>query len=72
MALAVVLTLVGIALAQAPQRRARAARGQVRNQGGVPLKKARPEAADPLAKVVALPARPAAGTFHYTLTAPLI
>jgi dienelactone hydrolase len=65
-ALVVVLALVGLALAQAP-RPGRAARGQVRNQGGVPLKKARPEAADPLAKVVALPARPAPGTFHYTL-----
>jgi dienelactone hydrolase len=66
MALAVVTALVGMALAQAP-RPGRAARGQVRNQGGVPLRKARPEAADPLAKVVALPARPAPGTFHYTL-----
>jgi dienelactone hydrolase len=65
-ALAVVLALVGMALAQAP-RPGRAARGQVRNQGGVPLKKARPEAADPLAKVAALAARPAPGTFHYTL-----
>ena len=66
MALAVVLVVVGMAMAQAP-RPGRGARGQVRNQGGVPLKKARPEAADPLAKVVGLPARPAAGTFHYTL-----
>jgi Serine aminopeptidase, S33 len=66
MTLAVVLTLVGMALAQG-QRPARNARGQLRNQGGVPLKKARPEAADPLAKVAALPARPAPGTFHYTL-----
>ena len=65
-ALVVVLTLVSMALAQAP-RPGRATRGQVRNQGGVPLKKARPDAADPLAKVVSLPARPAVGTFHYTL-----
>ena len=65
-ALTVVLALIGMALAQAP-RPGRAARGQVRNQGGVPLRKARPEAADPLAKVAALPARPAPGTFHYTL-----
>jgi hypothetical protein len=66
MALAVVLTMVGIALAQA-QRQGRGARGQVRNQGGVPLKKARPEAGDPLAKFGGVPARPAPGTFHYTL-----
>jgi dienelactone hydrolase len=66
MALAVVLTLVGMVLGQAP-RPGRAARGQVRNQGGAPLKKARPDAADPLAKVATLPARPAVGTFHYTL-----
>ena len=36
-------------------------------RGGVPLRKARPEAADPLAKVAAAQARPAPGTFHYTL-----
>ena len=64
--LAVVLVLVGMAVAQAP-RPGRNARGQVRNQGGVPLKKARPDAADPLAKAAALPARPTVGTFHYTL-----
>jgi hypothetical protein len=58
MALAVMLAFVGITLAQAP-RQGRGARGQVRNQGGAPLKKARPEAGDPLAKVVAAPARPA-------------
>jgi dienelactone hydrolase len=66
MVLVVVLALVGMALAQ-PPRPARATRGQVRNQGGVPLRKARPEAADPLAKIAALPGRPAPGTFHYTL-----
>jgi Serine aminopeptidase, S33 len=64
--LAVVLALAGIAVAQA-QRQGRANRGQVRNQGGVPLKQARPEAGDPFAKVPGLPARPAPGTFHYTL-----
>jgi hypothetical protein len=58
--------LVGIVLAQG-QKPARGPRGQVRNQGGVPLKKARPEAADPLAKAATLPVRPALGTFHYTL-----
>jgi hypothetical protein len=66
MTLAVMLALVSITLAQ-PPRQGRGSRGQVRNQGGVPLKKARPEAADPLAKVAVVPARPAPGTFHYTL-----
>jgi hypothetical protein len=66
MTMAVLLAVVGVALAQGP-RPGRGARGQVRNQGGVPLKKARPEAADPLAKAGALPARPALGTFRYTL-----
>ena len=65
-AIAVLPVLIGIALAQG-QRPARGPRGQVKNQGGVPLKKARPEAADPLAKVAAVPGRPALGTFHYTL-----
>jgi hypothetical protein len=60
------VTLVGMVVAQAP-RQGRAGRGQVRNQGGVPLKKARPEAADPLTKVVRLPGRPEPGTFRYTL-----
>jgi hypothetical protein len=66
MGLGVMLVVVGMALAQ-PPRPARGTRGQVRNQGGVPLKKARPEAADPLAKVAVVPARPPVGTFHYTL-----
>jgi Serine aminopeptidase, S33 len=66
LAVAVLLALVGMALAQA-QRQGRGARGQVRNQGGVPLKKARPEAGDPLVKVGGIPGRPALGTFHYTL-----
>ena len=61
-----VLLLVGVVVAQVPRMR-RGGRGQVRNQGGVPLKKARPEAADPLVKVAGIPARPTAGTFHYTL-----
>ena len=46
---AITLVLIGGVLAQAP-RQGRAPRGQVRNQGGIPLKKARPEAADPLGK----------------------
>ena len=61
-----VAILVGMVVAQ-PPRQGRAARGQVRNQGGVPLKKARPEAADPLTKVAGIPGRPAPGTFRYTL-----
>jgi len=65
-ALGMVLAMVGVALAQA-QRRGRGARDQVRNQGGVPLKKARPEAGDPLAKAAMVPVRPEPGTFHYTL-----
>jgi hypothetical protein len=65
-ALTGVLAFVGMVVAQAP-RPGRGARGQVRNQGGVPLKKARPEAADPLIKVAGIPARPTPGTFRYTL-----
>jgi len=59
-----VLVMVGVALAQA-QRQGRGARDPVRNQGGVPLKKARPEAGDPLVKAAAVPVRPEPGTFHY-------
>ena len=43
------LACVGLALAQAEPR---PNRGGIRNQGGVPLKKPRPDAADPLAKAV--------------------
>lgn len=63
------LALVGLALAQAPPRNNR---GRVRNQGGAPLKKARPEAADPLAKAAGgdvkaknKAAADPAGTYHY-------
>jgi dienelactone hydrolase len=66
MVLTGVVILVGMVVAQ-PPRQGRAARGQVRKQGGAPLKKARPEAADPLTKVVGIPGRPAPGTFRYTL-----
>ena len=46
-------------------------RGRIRNQGGAPLKKARPEAADPLAKADGADAKGKAkavgnGTYHYT------
>jgi hypothetical protein len=60
------LLMVGVVLAQA-QRRGQGARDLGRNQGGIPLKKARPEAGDPLAKVPGAPLRPEPGTFHYTL-----
>ncbi len=43
-----------------------AARARIRDQGGVPLKKARPEAGDPLARAAGMPARPVPGSFHYT------
>jgi dienelactone hydrolase len=69
---AAALALVGLAIAQAQPR---PNRGRLRNQGGAPLKKARPEAADPLAKAAGGEAKgknkaaggnPASGTFHYT------
>ena len=46
-------------------------RGRIRNQGGAPLKKARPEAADPLAKADGADPKGkakavAAGSYHYT------
>ena len=64
-AIGTLLVLVGVALAQPQaQRRGRSARDPLRDQGGVPLKKARPDAADPLAKVAA-PVRPEPNTFHY-------
>ncbi len=64
-AMATVLVLTGMVLAQQQPRPDRAARGRVRDQGGVPLKKARPEAGDPLGRAVGMPARPVPGTFHY-------
>jgi pimeloyl-ACP methyl ester carboxylesterase len=67
-ALALSLIVVGLAVVQAqqPQRQPRKARGQVRDQGGVPLPKdkAKPNAADPLGKDVAAgPLVP--GTYHF-------
>jgi alpha-beta hydrolase superfamily lysophospholipase len=64
-ALATVLVLTGVVLAQQPQRPNRPARARVRDQGGVPLKKARPEAGDPLGRAAGVPARPVPGSFHY-------
>jgi hypothetical protein len=66
LALAVVYVCVSIGLAQAP-RAGGGVRAQARNPGSSPLKKAHLEPADPLAKGATAPARPAPGTFHYTL-----
>lgn len=69
--LGVTLALVGIVMAQAQPGQNR---GRLRNQGGVPLKKVRPKAGDPLvnaargdakARNQALLGLPALGTFHY-------
>jgi alpha-beta hydrolase superfamily lysophospholipase len=71
MALTVMLATLAVVAAQAQPRQNR---GRLRNQGGAPLKKARPEAGDPLANAAgdakgkgkAAAAAPAAGTYHYT------
>jgi alpha-beta hydrolase superfamily lysophospholipase len=66
------LALVGLMMAQAqqpPQRAARKARGQVRDQGGAPLpkEKTKLDAADPLGKAAPAAAAPLApGTYHFT------
>ena len=66
------LAMVGVALAQGQPK---PNRGRLRNQGGAPLKKARPEAGDPLAKADGNNANaknkvggnpPASGIYHYT------
>ena len=63
-AMSVMLAMVGAVVAQAQPRQNR---GRVRNQGGAPLKKPRPEAADPLAKAADVKGKAAAtGSFHYT------
>jgi hypothetical protein len=61
--LAIILIMVGGALGQAQRQ---AIRDQLRNQGGVPLKKARPDAGDPFAKVPGAAQRPKMGLSHYT------
>jgi hypothetical protein len=70
--LVTVLVLVGGALVLAQgqgqdqdQRQARRNRGQLRDQGGVPLTKARPDAADPLTRAARGGAGLPQGTFHY-------
>ena len=64
----VVVSLVTVSIAAA-QAQPGQNRGRIRNQGGAPLKKARPEAGDPLAKADGAGAKgkaKAAGTYHYT------
>ena len=66
----VVVSLVTVSIVAA-QAQPRQNRGRIRNQGGAPLKKARPEAGDPLAKADGADARgkanaAGAGTYHYT------
>jgi len=66
----VVVSLVAVSIVAA-QAQPGQNRGRIRNQGGAPLKKARPEAADPLAKADGADAKGkakavAAGTYHYT------
>ena len=62
-ALAITIIMVGAVLGQA-HRQSR--RGSLRDQGGVPLKKARPDAADPLAKVEGTSQKSVTGLSHYT------
>ena len=62
-ALLVTLTIVSSTRSQAQHQPRRA---PLRNQGGVPLKKAHPEAGDPLAQVIGPALRPATGSDHYT------
>ena len=66
----VVVSLVTVSIVAA-QAQPRQNRGRIRNQGGAPLKKARPEAGDPLAKADGADAKrkakaAGAGTYHYT------
>jgi len=67
---AVVASLVTVSIV-AGQAQPGQNRGRIRNQGGAPLKKVRPEAGDPLAKADGADAKGkakavAAGTYHYT------
>ena len=66
----VVVSLVTVSIVAA-QAQPGPNRGRIRNQGGAPLKKARPEAGDPLAKADGADAKgkakaAGAGTYHYT------
>ena len=65
----IVVTLVMVSIVTA-QVQPGQNRGRIRNQGGAPLKKARPEAADPLVKAAGADAKgkpkaAAGGTYHY-------
>jgi len=67
---AVVASLVTVSIV-AGQAQPGQNRGRIRNQGGAPLKKVRPEAGDPLAKADGADPKGkakavAAGTYHYT------
>jgi len=67
---AVVASLVTVSIVAA-QAQPGQNRGRIRNQGGAPLKKVRPEAGDPLAKADGADPKGkakavAAGTYHYT------
>ena len=66
----VVVSLVTVSIVAA-QAQPGQNRGRIRNQGGAPLKKARPEAGDPLAKADGADAKgkakaAGAATYHYT------
>jgi hypothetical protein len=64
-ALATVLVLTGVVLAQQPPPRPnRGARARIRDQGGIPLKKARPEAGDPLARAGSFDGAPLAASYY--------
>ena len=67
---AVVVSLVTVSIVVAQAQPAQK-RGRIRNQGGAPLKKVRPEAGDPLVKADGADAKgkakaAGAGTYHYT------
>jgi hypothetical protein len=61
-ALAIMTLMVGAAVGQAQRQ---PVRGPLRDQGGVPLKKARPDAGDPLAKAAGAAQKVATGLSHY-------
>ena len=62
-ALVIGIMIVGAVLGQAQRQ---PSRGPQRDQRGVPLKKARPEAGDPLANVAGIAQKPASDLSHYT------
>jgi hypothetical protein len=61
--LTITIMMVGAVLGKAQRQ---LGRGPLRDQGGVPLKKARPNAGDPLAKVEGATQKAATGLSHYT------